>query len=246
MWAKHPIPRPWRRSTVPHSPVLDATTREEADRGGPMLPLLALAALACGAALMVLLQVLPPTDEISPIQRTISEYALSDNKWIFDLSVAMVAIGSVCAFLALVRHRLMRAVSPATVLFSAWIVGLVTIVIFPKTDWSVGPSLGGSIHRVASLVAFLCLPLAVMAAARAVFAHAPAWRRTVQSLGVAALLWFLPILIAVLVMAAGGPPWWRSIPLGLVERGLALTEVLAIAALALGLHVRRTIATGGQ
>jgi hypothetical protein len=246
MWAKRPIPRSWRRSTVPHSPVLDATTREEADRGTPILPLLALAALACGAALMGLLQVLPPTDEISAIRRTISEYALSDNKWIFDLSVAMVAIGSACAFLALARHRLMRAICPATVLFAAWILGLVTIVIFPKTDWSVGPSLGGSIHRIASLVAFLCLPLAMMAAARAVFAHAPGWRHTVQSLAVAALLWFLPILIAVVVMAAGGPPWWRSIPLGLVERGLALTEVLAVAALALGLHSRRTITTAAR
>lgn len=231
---------------MPHSPVLDATTREEADRGTPILPLLALAALACGGALMGLLQLLPPTDDISPVRRTISEYALSENKWIFDLSVGMVAAGSACAFLALVRHRLMRPVSPATVLLSAWILGLVTIVIFPKTDWSVGPSLGGSIHRVASLVAFLCLPLAVMAAAKAVFADAPRWRRTVQSLGVAALLWFLPILIAVLVMSAGGPPWWRSIPLGLVERGLALTEVLAVAALALGLHARRAITSAAH
>ncbi|SFB20082.1 Protein of unknown function [Amycolatopsis marina] len=220
---------------MPSSPALETRT---ADRGTPPLPLIALAALACGVVLMGLLQFLPPTSEISPIRRTISEYALSENKWLFDLSVALIAAGSAIAIVLLVRHRLLRPVSLAFPLFAAWVLGLVMIVIFPKTDWSVGPSLGGSIHRVASLMAFLCLPIAIMLAARAVFAHAPRWRRATQALGAAALLWFTPILVAVLVMAAGGPPWWRSIPLGLVERGLALTEVLAVAALALGLHLR--------
>lgn len=226
---------------MPSSPALEMCSSTEygpAVRDIRALPLVALAALACGVALMGLLHILPPTNVISPIRRTISEYALSENKWLFDLSVALIAVGSAVAVVMLVRQRLLRPVSPAFALFAAWLLGLVIIVIFPKTDWSVGPSLGGSIHRVASLVAFLCLPLAIVLAARAVFTYAPWWRRTVQSLGVAGLLWFVPILAAILVMATGGAPWWRSIPLGLVERGLALTEVLAVAALVLGLHRR--------
>jgi hypothetical protein len=204
-------------------------------RHGPLLPVLGLALLACGVLAMAALQLLPPTSAINPVRRTISEYALSSNKWLFDLAVVFVALGSATAFYTLVRRSLLRLLSAASVLGTLWIVSLLVIVAFPKTDWSVGPSVGGTIHRIASIVAFLCLPVAVIVAARVAFRHDAPWRRLVIGLGVVSLLCFTPILGAVLQMAAGGIPWWRAIPLGLVERFLALSEVLAVGTLAAGL-----------
>jgi hypothetical protein len=211
------------------------TTGPSVLRHGPLLPLLGLALLASGVLAMGALQLLPPTSAINPIRRTISEYALSSNKWLFDLSVVLVALGSATAFYTLVRRSLLRLLSVASVLGMLWIVSLLVIVAFPKTDWSVGPSIGGTVHRVASIVAFLCLPVAVIVAARMAFRHDALWRRLVIGLGILSLLSFTPILGAVLQMAAGGVPWWRAIPLGLVERFLAFSEVLAVGTLAAGL-----------
>lgn len=45
-------------------------------------------------------------------------------------------------------------------------------------------------------------------------------------LAVGGLAWFLPIVIAMATRSPDALPWWQAIPLGLVERGLAFTEVL--------------------
>jgi hypothetical protein len=49
---------------------------------------------------------------------------------------------------------------------------------------------------------------------------------------VAALGWFAVILGAVAITRGGA--WWQVIPLGLVERGMAITELFALAALLTG------------
>ena len=56
-----------------------------------------LAAVVIGA-----LHLLPGTADISPISRTISEYALTDSGWAFNLGVVALAIGSLAVFAALV------------------------------------------------------------------------------------------------------------------------------------------------
>ena len=45
------------------------------------------------------------------------------------------------------------------------------------------------------------------------------------------LAWFAPIFGALLLSPVTGTPWWQAIPLGLVERGLVISEVLAVIAL---------------
>nr|BFE81352.1 hypothetical protein GCM10020093_039530 [Planobispora longispora] len=50
-------------------------------------------------------------------------------------------------------------------------------------------------------------------------------------LGLGSLLWVLGIAGAVVVAERSGLPWWRVMPLGLVERGMAVTEVAALVAL---------------
>lgn len=194
-----------------------------------------LAALVAGVVLMLALHVLPPTNEINPVRRTISQYALGPSKWIFDVAVLLVAAGSALAFGELVRRRVVRPLSGPVVLGALWTLSLLVVVWFTKTDWTVGPSVGGVIHRYASVVGFVALPLAVLLVAHRVFAAAPGWRRTAQGFGLVSLAGLGVLLVGVLRMIAGGGPWWRFVPLGLVERTMAAAAVAAIAVVMLGL-----------
>lgn len=193
--------------------------------------------LVLGAVLMLALHVVPPTNEISPVRRTISEYALGPNKWVFDLSLVLIAVGSALGFVALVRRGTVRPLSAGVVFGALWTVSLLVIVTFTKTDWTVGPSIGGTVHRWASVVAFVSLPLAVLVVARRVFPDAPSWRWLVRGFGAISLCWFGLILVGVVRMAAGYGPWWRFVPLGLVERMMAASAVAAMVTVVLGVLV---------
>lgn len=205
-----------------------------------MVGLTSLCALITGVVLISVLHVMPPSSEIDPVRRTLSEYALGPHKWIFDAGVVTIAIGSGMTFLGLVRRKVIRPLSGAAVLGGVWTVSLVVVVVFTKTNWSVGPSIGGTIHRYAGLAGFLSLPLATVLAAKPVFPQSAARRWLARGLGITSLLWFGSILVGVANMLAGGGPWWRFVPLGLVERAAALTGVAAMLVITLGLAVRQT------
>jgi hypothetical protein len=200
-------------------------------RRDPVTTGAALAGLV-GAALAVVL-VLGLTlgvDQVDPVQRTISEYGLlAAYAPVFDAGVLAFVAAVLGALVALVRSGILRPRSVGAIGLVLGALGLVAVVVFEKTNWSVGPSVGGYVHRYASLVAFLALPVAAIAAARG---HRGAPARWARWLGVASLLWFVPILGAIALGPVTGLPWWQAVPLGLVERGLALTEVLAVVALA--------------
>jgi hypothetical protein len=165
--------------------------------------------------------------QVDPVRRTISEYALRDHGWMFDVGVLALAAGSVAVLVALVRAGLMRWPSFAAAGMLVWVAGMVAVVAFEKTNWSVGPSIGGMIHRYASLVAFLALPVATLVAARG--RDGAAWPRW---LAITALAWLGAILSGVVLRPFSGVPWWQFLPLGIMERGLALTEVAVVVALA--------------
>ena len=106
-----------------------------------------------------------------------------------------------------------------------------------------GPPPTGYLHRYASLVAFCCLPAAALALGRA-------WRRDVRWsrfaactrwLGLAALGWLAPMLAGFVLRPLTGVPWWQFVPLGLFERGVALTEVAAV--LVMGVWAARAART---
>ena len=146
----------------------------------------------------------------------------------------LLVAASVAVFTGLSALGRVRALSVGTVFGALWAVGLLTLVGFPKHNWALGGiSSTGQVHRLASLVAFLALPVAVISIARrrGRAAH-PVSARWAFWLALVALGWFSPMLYAVITAPLTGTPWWQAIPLGLVERGLALTEVLAVAALA--------------
>ncbi|SDO33156.1 Protein of unknown function [Nakamurella panacisegetis] len=187
---------------------------------------ISLAAITVTVVTFTLLHLLPPTSAISPVHRTISEYALTTSAWAFNLAVVALAGASVATFAGAIMVRQVKPVSGATVGGVLWVAGLLTLVNFPKHNWALGAiSSSGQVHRMASLVAFLALPVAVMALARRRGGAHRATARLAFWSGAVSLLWFVPILIAIAVAPRA---WWTQIPLGLVERGMALTEVTAL------------------
>jgi hypothetical protein len=192
-----------------------------------VLRLFGLAGVAVAVVMMAVLHVVPPSSLVNPVTRTLSEYALLSDAWVFDLGVTALAIGSLAVVGSLVVRGVVRVVSVPSFLVAVWSACLLVIVAFPKNNWAVGPSTGGTVHRVASVVAFVALPLAAIMVGRA----ARSWWSA--GLGIVALLWFAVILGAVLMQPVTGTRWWLAIPLGVVERGMLFTEVLAVAAMAL-------------
>ncbi|WP_250000791.1 DUF998 domain-containing protein [Actinoplanes sp. M2I2] len=214
-----------------------------------------------------------PSSELDWSRRTISQYALLENGWWFDAATLLLAAGSVGVLLAASRAGVVRG--GAAVALALWVAGLVGVVWFEKHNWSMGPSMSGDIHRVASVVAFLSLPVAaLLAAARAIRdagagpargagagprggagagprggaaarSGGDAAARWVGVGGVVSLLCFTPILWAVLAEPWTGVRWWRAIPLGGVERLLGLAEVLTLLLIA-GWAVRARIRRSGK
>lgn len=199
-----------------------------------LLALSGTAAVAGTVLVMGVLHVLPPSSEISPYRRTISEYALTEAGLAFNVAVLLLAAGSVATMLALVGTGLMPARSGGVLALLLWSVALAAVVYFPKHNWALGPSLDGTVHRFASVVAFLSLPVGALLIGRAWRAH-PRWRvhaGWTSGLGLWSLLCFAPIIAAIVAQRWTGVPWWRAIPLGAVERVLALSEVAIVLGLA--------------
>ncbi|MEV0823415.1 DUF998 domain-containing protein [Nonomuraea rubra] len=194
---------------------------------------------AAGAGSMVILGLdLTNLDEMNPFRRTISEHGLGPDGWIFGLGVGLLAAGSLAIGVSLARKRLAGIFGSIALL--GWCVGLFLTAWFEKHDWSVGPSLSGSIHRVGSFVAFLCLPLAVVIIARP-WRHKERSKATLAAfgLGICSVLWVAGIGAVMLIGAGNGLPWYRVMPLGLVERGMAVTEVAALLALGVWAAAKR-------
>lgn len=178
------------------------------------------------------LHVVGPSAQISPIRRTISEYAYASNGWVFNGAVIALAIGSLLITTGLWLTGRIRPISIASLGILLWSLSLVLLVIFPKHDWSVGPSSHGMIHRVASLVAFISLPIAAFSTGRR-SRGVPQLKiaaRVTMLLALISAAWFSVIAGAALLAPITGIPWYRAIPLGLFERGVALFEVLAVIA----------------
>ena len=216
------------------------TARDPLDARDPAaaraLAILGLAGLTAAAFLIGVPHLLPQTAGISEIRQTISEYALTDVAWMFNAAVIATAAASGAVLFALLLTRQATWRSIDLVFGGLWVAGLLVIVAFPKHNWAVGPSADGQIHRIASAVAFLSLPLAVMLLTRRARAAGAAGGRSARVafwLGAGSLAWFSPLIVAMILAPSTGTPWFRAIPLGLIERGMVITEVAAIVALAL-------------
>ena len=199
--------------------------RDRFDRVAAILAVLALVGFAGAAALVIGLDL-----TVGGASQTVSAYVFT-HPVKFTASVALLVAGSIALAAALARRGHLGVVGG--MLLGLWALGLTAVAIFPKTDWSVGPSLSGQIHRVASLVSFFALPLAVAVVT------ARSWRRggalsarlgSIFGLAAGVVLGYL--VWSVVQSQFSGVPWWHAIDLGLVERILIGFEVAALAALA--------------
>ena len=186
-----------------------------------------------GVLLILLLHVLPPSSQVNPVTKTISEYALGANRWIFDLALFALATGTVGVLVGLVRARVTRAFGAASLLVLTWAVCLVLLVVFQKYDYAAdsGVGLGGRIHRMATLVGFLSLPVGALLVSGGDGPEARRARRWTRTTSVVALLSFGPLCWAVAQGLLTGVAWWGVFPLGAVERVMALTEMAVLATL---------------
>ncbi|MEU4623927.1 DUF998 domain-containing protein [Actinoplanes sp. NPDC023801] len=187
---------------------------------------LGVACVLASLSLYAGLHVMGPSADLDWMRRTISQYALMPNGWIFDTATLLLAAGSAAIVAALLRAGALTGGAAAAL--GLWVAGLIGVVWFEKHNWQVGPSVSGDVHRVASVVAFLSLPVGALLAARR--GGGPA--RWVAAGGVVSLLCFMPILWAVLAEPWTGVRWWQAIPLGGVERLLGLAEVITVLLLA--------------
>lgn len=157
---------------------------------------------------------------------TISEYIYTAGGWAFLTGVLALAIGSGLLLAGLIRAGVVTPLSVGSMLMSLWVIGLVGVAAFPKHNWEIGPSTSGSVHRIATLLAFVSLPAAVLAIARRHRGARPAvW------LAYGSIAWLSVLFGAIAVGMVTDLRWHRIIPLGVVERGIVAFEVAAVIAL---------------
>ena len=202
--------------------------------------------LGLGSLLVLLLHVLPPSNQVNPMTRTISEYALGANGWMFDVGVLALAAGSMLVLAGLVRAGVVRAVSGSAVFVTLWSGALAVLVFFQKYDFANGEHTGasGMIHRMASLVAFLSLPTAALLASRGAARRNPSWRRPATLTRWAALASWATLSLLLYAVAQSfvtDVSWWRVFPLGGMERLIAVAEIVAV--FAMGHWARRAATT---
>ena len=161
---------------------------------------------------------------------TISEYVYTAGGWAFLTGVLALAVGSILLLAGLIRAGVVAPLSFGSILMSLWVIGLVGVAAFPKHNWEIGPSTSGSIHRVATLLAFVSLPAAVLAIARR---HRQA--RPAVWLAYGSIAWLSVLFGAIAVSMVTDLRWHRIIPLGIVERGIVAFEVGAVIALGIWL-----------
>ena len=193
--------------------------------------------IVLGALVVLVLDLHTAWQTPSHLRRTISEYGLGAQQWVFTIGVLLLAFGSALTLASAIRHRLTRPASVASICLMLWTVGLVAVVAVPKQDWSndASLSLGGTIHRLGAAVAFVSIPIAVFAFSRP-WLRDTVWAvraRVTMGLSALSVVTLMPIVYALAVGVTGSRPWYRVVTLGYVERVLVVAEVIALISLAL-------------
>lgn len=193
--------------------------------------------IGLGALVVLVLDIVTAWGDPTHLQQTISEYGLGTQQWVFSAGVMLLVGGSIFVLIAMIQCRLVALSSVPARAMMLWTVALLTVVAVPKQDWSNDPTIGigGAIHRIGAVVAFLSIPVAIIAAAWPWIGDARwrVWSRLTVGLGFLSVMSLVPILYAIVVGITTTTPWYRAVTLGYVERGLVVAEVVALMSLAL-------------
>ncbi|MEU8288481.1 DUF998 domain-containing protein [Micromonospora sp. NPDC048905] len=198
--------------------------------------LLALGGIAV-AALLTVIGHLEVNDDLSPWALTISDFAVSDRGGVIDVAMVVLALATVALLYGLRRTGPPRPrAGTAELLLGAWVAGLLLAAVVPTNEPGTAMTTEAYLHRYASVVAFLALPVSGWLLARRP-ALAPA-ARTLRTL----------VLLSLALAAA---MIWSAYPgdrmlIGLAERLLILTEVAVLATVAVIQTRRVTPARGAS
>lgn len=199
--------------------------------------LLALGGIAL-AALLAVIGHLEVNEDLSPWSLTVSDFAVSDRGGVIDTAMVLLAAATAVLLPALRRtpaattdgHQAAparralrrRRIGWAEGLMAAWAAGLLLAAVVPTNDPGTPMGAAAYVHRYASVVAFLALPVGGWLLANRLPAAGARWTRR------------FVIASAVLAVAMV----WSAYPgdrvlIGLVERLLILAEVAVLTIFAL-------------
>ena len=206
-----------------------------------------LGSVGLGVLLIGILHVVPPTNVIDPLAVTISQYGRSPLAGVFVSGVVLIALGSTATLILLVQSGVCRAWSAPGLGLALWVVGMMGVALFQKADWAAGATFDGYLHRAASVIAFVALPVAILTLAFREFRRRrrlPRASRLDRSLLAAASVLAVLVLAAIVLLGvfiavseADGVAWWTMLPIGLTERLLVFVELSALALLVSGVRI---------
>ncbi|RAO17622.1 hypothetical protein MED15_02963 [Micromonospora noduli] len=186
--------------------------------------LLALGGIAL-AALLTVIGHLEVNDDLNPWALTISDFAVSDRGGVIDIAMVVLALATVALLYGLRRASPPRPRSGRTaeLLLGAWVGGLLLAAVVPTNEPGTAMTTAAYLHRYASVIAFLALPVG-------------GWLLARRDQLTPAARWLRGLAVASLVLAAAMV--WSAYPgdrvlLGLAERLLILTEVGVLTVVAL-------------
>ena len=122
--------------------------------------LLALGGIAL-AALLTVIGHLEVNDDLNPWALTISDFAVSDRGGVIDVAMVVLALATVALLYGLRRAGPARPRSGRTaeLLLGAWVGGLLLAAVVPTNEPGTAMTTAAYLHRYASVVAFLALPV---------------------------------------------------------------------------------------
>ncbi|GAA2189310.1 DUF998 domain-containing protein [Micromonospora lupini] len=175
------------------------------------------------AALLTVIGHLEVNDDLNPWALTISDFAVSDRGGVIDVAMVVLALATVALLYGLHRAGPRAGTArTAELLLGAWAAGLLLAAVVPTNEPGTAMTTSAYLHRYASVVAFLALPVGGWLLARRPDLTPAA--RTLRTL----------VLLSLALAAA---MVWSAYPgdrvlIGLAERLLILTEVAVLATVA--------------
>lgn len=205
-------------------------------------------AVTAGAAMVVILHLLPGWGGVNPITGMLSDYGPRPDGWVFDTALDIMSVGSALLLVKMAWHGVLRG-RMTYILMISWCVCLVGIASFTKDGNTADQTLRGALHLYSTAAACFSLPVAGMILGWQ-YRRDPQWRRfalTTQGLSWISVPCFLPFVVSFFIIRLTHSAGLR-VPTGLIERVMGVLDVALLVVLAVWAHQaarnRELVATG--